>query len=106
MAPVTYMRAACRRSFARSAILAAALFISLPSPAMDLREAYLAALDRDATLRVSRAAARVGQERLPQARAQMLPNLSASIGHTRNDLDFSSPDPVTGRSVADLLAAL
>ena len=98
MAPVTDTRAACRRSFARSAVLAAALIVSLPSPAMDLREAYLAALDRDATLRVSRAAARVGQERLPQARAQMLPNLSASIGHTRNDLDFSSPDPVTGRS--------
>jgi TolC family type I secretion outer membrane protein len=65
---------------------------------MDLKEAYVAALDHDATLRVSRAAARFGQERLPQARAQMLPNLSASIGHTRNDLDFNSPDPVTGRS--------
>ena len=31
MAPVTDTRAACRRSFARSAVLAAALIVSLPS---------------------------------------------------------------------------
>ena len=98
MERVTASRAARWRTPARVAAMAAALFTSLPSPALDLKEAYLAALDHDATLRVSRAAARVGQERLPQARAQVLPNLSASIGHTRNDLDFNSPDPVTGRS--------
>lgn len=64
------------------------LLLVMPSPgrAMDLREAYDAALENDATIRASRAAAEAGREKVPQARSQLLPNVSASFGRNYNDL--------------------
>ncbi|MES2187032.1 MAG: TolC family outer membrane protein [Pseudomonadota bacterium] len=59
---------------------------------MDLMEAYQAALTQDATIRVSRATADAGRERVPQARAQLLPNLSASFSRNKNDLTQTVPD--------------
>lgn len=53
---------------------------------MDLRQAYEAALENDAAIRASRAAAEAGRERVPQARAQLLPNVSFSAGRSYNDL--------------------
>jgi len=54
---------------------------------LDLAEAYRLAFERDATIRASRAASEAGRERLPQARAQLLPAISVSAGRFRNDLD-------------------
>lgn len=59
---------------------------------MDLMEAYQAALAQDATIRVSRATADAGRERVPQARAQLLPTVSASISRNKNWLSQTSPD--------------
>jgi len=53
---------------------------------MDLRQAYEAALENDASIRASRAAAEAGRERLPQARSQLLPNVSFNAGRNYNDL--------------------
>ena len=66
---------------------------------MDLKQVYQAALEQDASIRASRAAADSGRERLPQARAGLLPQVSASAGRTNNNLDTTAPNilgtPVT-----------
>lgn len=66
------------------AMLCAAAF--WPVWSMDLMAAYQAALAQDATLNAARAAAAISRERLPQARAQMLPNISFSASRNHNDL--------------------
>jgi len=66
---------------------------------MDLKQVYQAALEQDATIRASRATADSGRERLPQARAGLLPQISASAGRNNNNLDTTAPNilgtPVT-----------
>jgi protease secretion system outer membrane protein len=59
--------------------------------ALDLRGAYEAALSQDSGIRAARAAAEAGRERLPQARAQWLPNVSLSASRNKNKLDASAP---------------
>jgi len=82
----------------RLAAAAALACTCLASWSLDLSQAYQAALEQDATIRAARAAAEARRERLPQARAQLLPNISASVTRTKNDLDRTSPTP-TGQSV-------
>jgi outer membrane protein/protease secretion system outer membrane protein len=70
-------------------MVAAVLLGVLAAPAaigMDFRQAYEAALENDASIRASRAAAQASSERLPQARAQLLPNVSLNLGRNFNDL--------------------
>lgn len=62
------------------------LTMPLPGRAMDLQEAYDAALENDASIRAARAATEAGREKVPQARSQLLPNVSASFGRNYNDL--------------------
>ena len=62
------------------------------TPTMDLRQVYEAALAQDANIRTSRASADAGRERLPQARAGLLPQVSASAGRNHNNLDSTSPN--------------
>jgi protease secretion system outer membrane protein len=57
---------------------------------MDLSDAYQLALQNDATLRAARAAAEERGERVPQARAQLLPNLRASVTRYHNKLDSTT----------------
>ena len=64
---------------------------------MDLRQIYQAALEQDATIRASRASTDAGRERLPQARAGLLPSISASAGRNNNNLDSTAPN-VLGQS--------
>jgi len=59
---------------------------------MDLRQIYQAALEQDATVRAARAAADVGRERLPQAKAQLMPTVTANVGKNNNDLNTTSPN--------------
>jgi outer membrane protein, protease secretion system len=68
-----------------------------PASALDLSQAYRAAYERDPTIRSARAAAEARRERLPQARAQLLPNIAVSASRLKNELD--STTPVLGRSV-------
>lgn len=57
-----------------------------PAWALDLRQAYEAAYDNDATIRAARAEATASRESLPQAQAQRLPNVSLNAGRNYNDL--------------------
>ncbi|ALK93212.1 TolC family outer membrane protein [Limnohabitans sp. 103DPR2] len=89
--------------FAKSALACALSCAALASWAqsnvMDLKQVYEAALMQDSVIRASRAAADSGRERLPQARAGLLPQVSASAGRNSNDLNTTAPNilgtPVT-----------
>ena len=59
---------------------------------MDLKEAYVAALENDAATNAARASAAAGRENLPQARAQLLPSVSASFSRTDNRLKSVTPN--------------
>lgn len=63
---------------------------ALPAWSLDLVGAYGLALTHDAQIRAARATADVGRERLPQARAQLLPSVSFQASQARNDLETSS----------------
>jgi len=78
----------------RVSITALALGLAVLTPAwsLDMLQAYEAALSQDPTVRAARAAADAGRERLPQARAQLLPSLSYSALRNRNDLDRRQPN--------------
>lgn len=68
------------------------LCFSLAARPMDLLQAYEAAQKNDATLLAARATAEAERERVPQARAQMLPNLSANLSRNHNRLESTSPN--------------
>ena len=68
--------------------------------AMNLLQAYEAALEQDATVRAGRAALASGLERLPQARSQLLPLVSANFGRNRNQLSTTSVNILGNESVA------
>lgn len=80
-----------RRGAIAAAAAAAALCMAAPAFALDLAEAYGLALTQDATIRNSRAAADAGREKLPQARAQLLPSVQATIGRYQNQLESTAP---------------
>lgn len=62
----------------------------LGAQAMGLLDAYQTALEQDSTIRSARAALDVGRERLPQARSQLLPSLSANVARNSNKLTTTS----------------
>lgn len=66
--------------------LATLTALATPAWSLDLRQAYDAALENDATIRASRAGTEATRERLPQAWAQWKPSISASAGRNYNDL--------------------
>ena len=82
----------------RALAAAAALFAGL-AWSMDLLQAYQAALQEDATVRAARAASDAARERLPQARAQLLPNIAFSAVRNRNDLSRTQENPLSGQPV-------
>lgn len=87
--PSTFHQSALSQASSVTVTLAAWLLLAafpLHTSALDLSEAYRAASENDATIRASRAAAEAGRERLPQAVAQRLPNVSLNAGRTHNDL--------------------
>jgi TolC family type I secretion outer membrane protein len=59
---------------------------------MSLLDAYKVALEQDSTIRAARAALDVGRERLPQAKAQLLPTVSANVSRNNNKLTTTSTD--------------
>ena len=89
--------------FAKTVLVGALSSLALASwaqtTAMDLKQVYQAALAQDANIRASRAAADSGRERLPQARAGLMPQVSATVGRNNNDLNSTAPNilgnPVT-----------
>lgn len=75
-----------RARLLRSAVASACVALLSGAHAMDLRQAYEAAQANDAQIRAARSGAEASRERLPQARAQLLPNVSLSVGRNHNDL--------------------
>jgi protease secretion system outer membrane protein len=53
----------------------------------DLLDAYRDALENDASFRAARSALQAARENLPQARAGLLPQVSANAQRTRNNID-------------------
>ncbi len=78
----------------RFSVLAVTVSLAASTSAwsLNLLQAYDTALAQDATVRAARAAADAGRERLPQARAQLLPNLSYSGSRFDNNLNRSQPN--------------
>ncbi len=80
---------------------AAALALALPAQADDLLQIYHDAQQNDPTLASARAVWQATQEKLPQARSALLPNVSAAAAANLNryDLHVSGiPDAGAGRS--------
>ncbi|WP_137896134.1 TolC family outer membrane protein [Ramlibacter sp. 2FC] len=100
----------CMRGLAlrRSALALALALFAAPAWSLDLMQAYEAALAQDANIRASRAAAKAGREQLPQAQAQLRPNISANLTRSKNWLDRTEPQlsifgQPTGREVSSSL---
>ena len=81
------------RSLSRMLLpLAAVWSLTNPVFALDLQQAQDAALAQDARVRAARANARSEAERVPQAKAKLRPNISATFSTNRNDLDTIGPN--------------
>jgi protease secretion system outer membrane protein len=78
--------------YKRLGVGAALLCLSLASNSMDLLQAYEAASLHDATILAARSAAIADREELPQAKAQMLPNVNISASHNDNRLTSTTPN--------------
>lgn len=72
-----------------------------PSGKLTLSQAYQLALQNDATLRAARAAAAARFERVPQARSQLLPQVSATLSRFRNHLYSTTPGSTGQAAVTD-----
>ena len=84
---MTYRIAFAPRTRLASACLAwLGMAVVLPAWSLDLRQAYEAAYENDATIRAARAGAQASREKLPQARAQLRPNVSLNASRNHNDL--------------------
>ena len=90
--PPHFCRTRLLKVMVAMAMTASAMTVSAQASALDFKQVYQAALEQDATIRASRAAADSGRERLPQARAGLLPQVSASAGRNFNSLDTTSPN--------------
>ena len=73
-------------SLVRYGLLSITLACALPVWSIDLRQAYDAAYANDATVRAARSGTDASRERIPQARSQLLPNVSLNATRNRNDL--------------------
>lgn len=67
-------------------------FAACGANGMTLVEVYERALQEDAAIRAARATLSATNERLPQARAQLMPSVQASLSRNYNDLDTTTPN--------------
>jgi len=75
----------------RIAAACSLLCVAMATHAMDLQQAYAAAQRNDSTILAARASAAADREYLPQAKAQMLPSVSAGWSRTFNHLTSVTP---------------
>jgi protease secretion system outer membrane protein len=87
------------RSLTLGLVCFASLACQAQMTALNLKQIYETALEQDASIRASRAATDAGREKLPQARAGLMPQISASASRNDNNLSSTSPNllgtPVT-----------
>lgn len=88
------MKFAARNLF----VIACAVF-GTTARAQDLLTLHQAALQHDATWLAARASADAGREKLPQARAQLLPSLTANANTAENDSSVRYDNAGTGLAV-------
>lgn len=88
------------RRAALSAVFCAGLTFAGAAGAFDLMDAYRLAVSGDANYLVARATAEAAREALPQARAGLLPQISASASRSRNDTEQTTQNALTGRDVS------
>lgn len=81
----------------RPAAAALLLILALPARAADLLEIYREAERNDPRFRAATATYRAVQERLPQARAGLLPSVQATADRLRNDNRVRTEDPIAIR---------
>ena len=72
----------------RLTVLLAACIITVGASAENLSDVYDAALDHDPVLGAARAGYAATREAVPQARSQLMPNVSASANTSWNELSF------------------
>ena len=81
-----HRKSASSSGLAAACMVAAGMALVQSAWSMDFRQAYEAAYDNDASIRAARAGAQASRERLPQARAQLLPNVTLNAGRNYNNL--------------------
>lgn len=96
MANQVQLTARLRKSLAALALAG----LALPAAALDLSEAYRLALEQDATYKAAQAEADARREALPQARAQLMPNVSMNLSRSRNSTDRETRTQL-GNTVSD-----
>lgn len=64
---------------------------SAPVLALDLLKSYRLSLEQDAGYQASRAETAASRELVPQARAQLLPNLSSNLSRSKNQTNSETP---------------
>lgn len=75
----------------RACFIFLSLLLAPLAQALDLGQCVELALLQDANYQAARAEARASRELVPQARAQLLPNLSASLARSKNQTDSEVP---------------
>lgn len=81
-----------RSAIAQAVWLYALATSAMTAQAMDLLQVFDAAQQNDAMVLAARATAEAERERLPQAKAQLMPSLSASMSSTNNHLESETPN--------------
>ena len=96
-----FRRGARRRSWPAVTLIAiAAMLATPPADALDLLQGFHLALRQDAAYQASRAQTEASREAVPQAFAQLLPNVSMSLARSRNSTDRDSQNAF-GQTVSD-----
>lgn len=86
----------------RNKVLALAFgCVALGAHGMTLVEVYERALQEDAAIRAARATLSATSERLPQAEAQLMPSVQASLSRNYNDLDTTAPNAFGQQSTSN-----
>ncbi len=68
-----------------------AMGLTQNASALDLLQSYQMALQQDANYQAALAEAEASREAIPQARAQLLPNISSTLSHSRNNTNSTTP---------------
>ncbi len=87
-----YFQTGRGRTLLLTAAAMAATLACAPAWSINLSQAYQAALEQDSSIRAVRAATEARQERVPQARSQLMPNVSLSASRNRNELENTAPN--------------
>ena len=78
--------------------ISALIFVVPSAYSLDLIQSYRLALTQDASYQASRAETAAARENVPQARSQLMPNVSGNLTRTQNSTDSDVPGAFGTRS--------